>query len=133
MEKIVVRDLMTNRLFVTRKENFVEMKMKDTFDEFGGKSRIDSELENETCMACNYYDGYNFQTIFLKADFSDYGDVERIDDEIEEQRILKEYEEAEFHEAFFGTREAITESFKFVDSSRYLDAWWDVEVLDKED
>jgi len=131
MEYIVVRDIKTNKVLIAKKECFVEMKLKNTFNEYGGND-IDSEYDEESCMGYNFWNGHNWQTVFLSSDFSDYGDVERLDDVNEEKEILEEYATAKFHDTYCGTEEAITKKYKFTDSSRYQSTWWEAEVISKD-
>jgi hypothetical protein len=93
--KIVVEDQKTGNFekYIVEKEWFVELKLKDTFNEYG-QCNVEKDEEANIVHAHNFFNGSNFQTVFLEDDICFAGDVKRIEDHQEEKKILEEFEKA---------------------------------------
>jgi hypothetical protein len=116
--RMVVENTKTGELYIVKKEWFKEMKLRDTYNEYGINNTSEEE-ENNIIHGYNYFNGHNFETIFLEDDLCSSGDVKRIEDVTEEQKILKEFEGAiEIQRDIYGyTKESKDYIFKMSDSN----------------
>ena len=131
--KIVVEDQKTGNFekYIVEKEWFVEMKLKDTFNE-NGICNVEKDVEENIVHAYNFFNGSNFQTVFFEDELCFAGDVKRIEDHEEERKILEEFEKAiETERNILGyKKESKNYIFKQSDS---VQKFWPIAIVEEKE